>query len=235
LGIISLALIGGLAAACFAKAFAAVFLGEPRGHDAPRAHEARPSQRVAMAFLALLCLGVGLFPQVVLGIVWPAAAALAEGVGVRDVPAVGRYASWYAAVSGAGAVLLGLAMGLALLRRGLARGPSRVATWGCGYALPGPRMQYTASSFAASLLRVFRGLVHPTTRLRRAEGAFPPAPSLLTWTKDAAEAYVFRPAFVALAWPGRVTRLLHRVAVQYQVLFVIVALAALLLWKVTLG
>jgi hypothetical protein len=40
---------------------------------------------------------------------------------------------------------------------------------------------------------------------------------------------------VALAWPGRITRLLHRAAVQYQVLFVIVALAAMLLWKVTLG
>jgi hydrogenase-4 component B len=235
MGIVSLALVGGLAAACFAKAFAAVFLGEPRGHDAIEAHEARPSQRVAMAFLALLCLAIGLLPHVVLGIVWPAAAALAGGVGVSDVPAVGRFAPWYAAVSGVGALFVGLALVLALVRRGLARGPRPVATWGCGYALPGPRMQYTASSFAASLLRIFRGLVHPTTRLRRAEGAFPPAPSLLTWTKDAAETYVFRPAFVALAWPGRVTRLLHRVAVQYQVLFVIVALAALLLWKVTLG
>ena len=92
-----------------------------------------------------------------------------------------------------------------------------------------------SSSFAAPLLRVFKGLVHPTARLRRAEGSFSHAPALRTWTKDAVEAYLVRPLVLALAWPGRVTRLLHRVAVQYQVLFVIVALAGLLLWKVTLG
>ena len=74
-----------------------------------------------------------------------------------------------------------------------------------------------------------------TARIRRAEAAFPRAPSVLTWTRDAAEAYLFRPLSVALAWPGRITRLLHRVAVHYQVLFLIVALAAMLLWKVTLG
>jgi hydrogenase-4 component B len=234
-GIVSLALIGGLAAACFAKAYSAVFLGEPRGHGAGSARDAGASQRAAMGFLGLLCLAVGLLPQVALRMVWPAAAALARGIGVRDVPAVGRFVPWYASLSALGAVVVVLALVLALVRAGLVRAPRPVATWGCGYALPGPRMQYTASSFAALLLRIFKGLVHPTTRVRQAEGAFPHAPSLLTWTKDAAEAYLFRPAFVALAWPGRITRLLHRVAVQYQVLFVIVALAALLLWKVTLG
>jgi len=235
LGIVSLALIGGLAAACFAKAFAAVFLGEPRGHDAGQAPEARPSQRAAMAFLAFLCLAIGLLPQVALRLVWPAATAVAGELGVRDVPAVERFVPWYTALSTIGILVVGVALVLVLVRARFARGPRVVATWGCGYALPGPRMQYTASSFAASLIRVFKGFVHPTSRVRRAEGAFPTAPSLLTWTKDAAEAYLFRPLFLTLAWPGRATRLLHRVAVQYQVLFVIVALAALLLWKVTLG
>ncbi|MCI0549296.1 MAG: hypothetical protein L0027_18675, partial [Candidatus Rokubacteria bacterium] len=210
-------------------------LGEPRGRHGEQAHEAHASQRAAMAFLALLCLAIGLLPQAALRLVWPAAAGLAKGLGVRGVPAADRFVPWYTALAVSGAVLVLLVLLLALVRRGFARAPRAVATWGCGYALPGPRMQYTSSSFAAPLLRVFKGLVYPTTRVRRAEGAFPAAPALRTWTKDAAEAWFFRPLFVALAWPGRITRLLHRAAVQYQVLFVIVALAALLLWKVTLG
>ena len=38
--ILALALIGGLAAACFTKAFGIVFLGEPRSAHAAGAHEA---------------------------------------------------------------------------------------------------------------------------------------------------------------------------------------------------
>ena len=130
--------------------------------------------------------------------------------------------SWsWSPLSGAGAVVVLLVVVLGCVRARLVREPRTAATWGCGYAVPGPRMQYTASSFAASLLHVFHGLVRSAARVRRAEAAFPRPPSVLTWTKDAAEAYLFRPLSVALAWPGRITRLLHRVAVQYQVLFVI--------------
>jgi hydrogenase-4 component B len=234
-GILFLALIGGLAAACFAKAFGAVFLGEPRGHRGAEAHEARASQRIPMAYLALLCLGIGLLPQVALRLVWPAAAALAEAAGVRGVPSVEGLVPWYAALSAVGATVVGVVVALALVRVAVARAPGAVATWGCGYPLAGPRMQYTASSFGSPLLRLFKGLVRPTVDVRATKGIFPVAPALRTWTRDAVEAYVVRPAVRALGWPGRLTRMLHRVAVGYQVLLVIVALAALLLWKVTLA
>jgi hypothetical protein len=44
-----------------------------------------------------------------------------------------------------------------LVRRLVLRGRivRLVETWGCGYALPSPRMQYTASSFATPLLSTF--------------------------------------------------------------------------------
>ena len=50
-----LALIGGLAAACFTKAFGIVFLGEPRTAEAARAHEAGAAMRWPMVVLAGLC------------------------------------------------------------------------------------------------------------------------------------------------------------------------------------
>ena len=47
-----LALIGGLAAACFTKAFGIVFLGEPRSDEAADAHEAGAAMRWPMVVLA---------------------------------------------------------------------------------------------------------------------------------------------------------------------------------------
>ena len=54
-----LALIGGLAAACFTKAFGIVFLGEPRSRDAADAHESRPLMVAPMLLLAAGCIAVG--------------------------------------------------------------------------------------------------------------------------------------------------------------------------------
>ena len=55
-----LALIGGLAAACFTKAFGIVFLGEPRSGEAAHAHEAGAAMRWPMVVLAGLCVLIGL-------------------------------------------------------------------------------------------------------------------------------------------------------------------------------
>lgn len=60
LAIGALALIGGLAAACFTKAFGTVFLGEPRTERAAHAHEAGRAMRVPMLVLATACVLVGL-------------------------------------------------------------------------------------------------------------------------------------------------------------------------------
>lgn len=51
----ALALIGGLATACFTKAFGIVFLGEPRSRHAAEAHEAGPAMRLPMLALAAGC------------------------------------------------------------------------------------------------------------------------------------------------------------------------------------
>jgi len=142
-----LALIGGLAAACFTKAFGCVFLGEPRSAEAARGHEVGSAMRVAMVTLAGACCVVALAAPL-----WP---RVYDGAVVRLLPAElaisldGRAHAQLvlSVVCAAFWALLALVALLAwargrMLRAGqVDRGP----TWDCGYAAPTARMQYTAS------------------------------------------------------------------------------------------
>jgi hydrogenase-4 component B len=51
--------------------------------------------------------------------------------------------------------------------------PRRGLTWDCGYALPTARMQYTASSFAQTIVVLFHGVLKPHGRRPRISGLFP--------------------------------------------------------------
>jgi len=156
-------------------------------------------------------------------------------VGAPELPDPGAVAAWLGSVSRIGLSFVSLVVVLAVLSRFLVRRPSvRVATWGCGYARPSVRMQYTASSFADPLLRVFRGALYPHVEASRGRGTFPGAPASRSRTPDAAETWIFRPAFTALVRVCGLVRSVQRVPVQYQVSIVVATLALLLLWKVTL-
>jgi hydrogenase-4 component B len=156
LGVPALALIGALALACFAKVSGVVFLGHPRTAAAADAREVSRALLVPMFVLCGACLLLGVAPAFgVLAVVDVAAAIAATSPNVSDGAAVVvRDTAWVSIV--ALALLALLAAGWLLRRMVLRRRIVRlVETWGCGYALPSPRMQYTASSFAAPLLSTF--------------------------------------------------------------------------------
>jgi hydrogenase-4 component B len=234
--ILALALIGGLAAACFAKAFSATFLGVPRAATHGHAGDAAVSQRAAMGVLAAACLAVGLVPYLAVRVAWPAASALAQDLGATAATSPAAADGWLAPFAWTGAALVLLTAALAFVRRALGRraDASSVSTWGCGYARPTARMQYTASSFAAPVASIFSGLLHGRAKTTAAAGAFSAAPAVHTWTPDVPEAYVFRPSFTALTWLCARVRAFHHGAIHVRVAFVLVTLALLLLWKVAL-
>jgi hydrogenase-4 component B len=76
LGIASLALTGGLAMACFVKAFGITFLALPRSDAAARAHEAPWTMRLAMLALAASCVALGLGPTLVIPVLGTVAASV---------------------------------------------------------------------------------------------------------------------------------------------------------------
>lgn len=74
---VALALTAGLAVTCFVRVFAMSFLGIPRSADAPRAEETGKSALVAMAFLAIASLALGILPTYVIPVIDRAVAPLA--------------------------------------------------------------------------------------------------------------------------------------------------------------
>jgi formate hydrogenlyase subunit 3/multisubunit Na+/H+ antiporter MnhD subunit len=217
LGAVSLALMGGLALACFAKVFGGVFLGEPR--DAfVRAHSTPAFMIVGMLVPAGLCAGIGLLP----GLFVPLTAAGVNRVaGLSATEFAGATRTILAPaqhLSISAAVLLGIAVGLWLLRRLLLRRnipipAARVATWGCGYCMPSARMQYTSSSFAWSLIHSFRHLIWPDRRVVVPAGAFAGHSELESDTLDVAENDLFIPLFRCLSRLLRMIRTLSRTGV----------------------
>lgn len=112
----ALALIGGLALACFAKAFGVVFLGEPRSAAVQQAHEVRPIMSGPIVALAALCALIGLCPAVALRLVQPVAHSMS---GVSVMPA--DSAMMLTSLSRVTAALVALVLSLALLRSWLLR------------------------------------------------------------------------------------------------------------------
>ncbi len=190
-----LALIGALALACFAKVFGAAFLGSGRTPLAAKAHEAPPAMLVPMGVLLFCCAGIGLFP--VLSVPLLAAAAGAWGGGGGSV--LPASAAPVSVLTLAGIALLLLLAGLALLLRRLGRRAAADRTWGCGYPLPGSRMQYTAASFAQMLVGFFRWGLFPDRHGGKAEGLFPGEAAFASHTPDTVLDRLLLPLFRLVA------------------------------------
>ena len=233
--ILALALIGGLALACFAKAFGIIFLGEPRSEHVLHAHEAGLAMRLPMLFLAALCLAIGLCaPRVVLAMA-PAVGCivrmpLAETVHVLSAAALPLSGIVLCA---AGFLFLAALLGWTRLRIAGRDAPARTGTWDCGYARPTARMQYTASSFAQPLTDLFRVFLGTRRKFTPPQGALPTQPSAFhSETPDIFTERCFRPLGNGIAWLMAHPRRLQLGRVQVYVLYVALTLIALLIWYV---
>jgi hydrogenase-4 component B len=161
-----LALSAALAAACFVKAFGVTFLGRARTPAAQRAHETDRFSLAAMFFFAALCLVAGILPGLFIDAL---AAVTQELVGDRMpvqssvdwlsiVPIAESRSSYNGLLVFAFMLLSGFLAAWAIHRLAsdkLRRAPA----WDCGYPDPNPATQYTASSFAQPIRRVFGTVV----------------------------------------------------------------------------
>ncbi len=161
-----LALSAALAAACFVKAFGVTFLGRPRTPAAANAQETDGRSLAAMFALAALCLVAGVLPGIFLDALAPVVQALTgasmphqSGLAwLTIVPIAESRSSYNGLLVFVFVVLSGSIAAFAIHRLAsdrVRRGPA----WDCGYPDASPATQYTASSFAQPIRRVFGTMV----------------------------------------------------------------------------
>ncbi len=228
-----LALIGALAVACFTKAFGIVFLGEPRTRHAKDAHEVGAAMLVPEFLLAAGCVFIGLFGSSVVRSMGPLISSVTGLPLITVGQSLAQAAYSIARVGYFGALLIGVATLLSLVRA-MALTRRRVVTavtWDCGYTQPSPRMQYTASSFAQPLTEAFGMLLLTRRALTAPQGLFPQRAEFRTHTDDPYESYIFRPLFGVLSRGMAYFRPLQQGRVQLYVLYIAVTLLILLLWQ----
>jgi hydrogenase-4 component B len=229
----ALALVGGLAAACFTMAYGALTLGEPRGAASRDAKDPGDLMLWPMSLLGAACLALGLIPG-------PFARAA-----VRGASTIGRLATAEAAsavdlilaplafVGALGACALALAGLFWVLRRGLLR-DRRVETqptWGCGFSRPSPSMQYTASSYTQPLVLVFQGLLMRETEAQTPSGYWPKRAGFRSRTPDMVLDRTLSPASAIVERSLAVVRRVQHGHLQYYLMHVLVFLILLLVWK----
>ena len=232
-----LALTTALAAACFVKAFGISFLAFPRSGAAAEARESPAVMLVPQAFLAALCVGLGLFPGFVLKALGRATASL-PGLEARTDLAAGGLgmASGLESFDHVvplilGAALLGGLAAAALLtawRRVAAR---RVPTWGCGGEL-GPRTEYTATAFSKPLMMIFRAVYRPTRKVEALAEVSPYFPREVRYRasiEPTFERYAYRPLVRAVLRVAEGMKVLQAGSLHAYLAYVIALVVSLVL------
>jgi hydrogenase-4 component B len=166
-----LATIGALAVACFVKVYGAVFSGSPRTQAAADAHESPLTMLAPLVLLACGCATIGAAPRLV--------GPILDAAIVAWLPEIGQSGATLAALAPLNIIgwlslsLIGLVALLGMLIAPRLRQSSWSETWDCGYAQPTHRMQYSASSFAQTIVTMFRWVLRPRTHQPDVRGLFP--------------------------------------------------------------
>ncbi|MGB9080918.1 MAG: proton-conducting transporter membrane subunit, partial [Desulfuromonadaceae bacterium] len=226
----ALALVGGLAVACFVKVYGIVFLGAPRTETHAARHESGWQMLLPMLLLGMICISIGLAPGLVAGPLGRVSLT------VLPLPAGKSWLSLQELVPTTMITLSGVALLLLIslcalwYRRRLAGAPcSETATWGCGYQRPSPRVQYSASSFAGMLTALFAFILKPQShRPAGIAGLFPGNARFSSHVPEAVLELLYIPALKRLYARFSPVRRLQSGILQQYVLYSLITLIVLL-------
>jgi hydrogenase-4 component B len=231
--ILSLALIGGLAAACFTKVFGIVFLGEARCSSAKVAGDVPAAMLGGMGLLAALCLVIGVISPIVYPfLIHPVLTMTTTPTPAFDSAQLLSFTKTISIVLGLCAIVTA-AVGLFIKSLGAKQSPAAaIGTWDCGYCRPDPSMQYTASSFAAPIVNYFKRPLSAHQNLLKNDGFFPTKAwtfhsAVDDWILSKAYGPIFRSCdrlFASLRW------FQNGKSGQY-VLYIALTVVCLIIWK----
>lgn len=234
-----LALAGGLAAACFVKAFGVTFLGLPRSHYAKGAKEAPLSMKAGMFFLSFLVIVFGLAATGIIKLL-AQVASVASGVDISRMsfslnnftltPGAGRSA--YLSVPVLAFVLIVLAAAcFAVYMFGRAR--ERIyKTWDCGYYKLDSRNEYTATAFSKPFRIAFSFFLLPYRKTQKIRESFYHVKSFAyeTHTTLVFKKYIYDPALALVFKSAKFMRRLQPGSIHLYLSYIFITLLLLILF-----
>lgn len=222
----ALALTGGLAAACFVKAFGITFLGLPRSIRAQEAVESGSLMKAGMAILAFLVvifgIGAGLVTPLLLGI-----SRLALGIERVDIPI---YLVSVLPPAIAIALFISVVFVLAWNKLVLRRKIVRYNTWDCGYYTLDSRNEYTATAFSKPFRIAFSFFLLPYRRSQKIRDSFYHVREFTysTHTTPVFRRYFYEPLLRLVYRAAYAMRKLQPGSIHLYILYIFAALAGLL-------
>jgi len=215
---------------CFTKAFGIVFLGTERRklHDSCR--EVPFVQLLPLYFITLLIILIGVFPQIFIQLLIRPVNLFAVGGVITENPFQGRAFEALQPLSLAmwGLILLVLLVfgvrKFALSHRKVASGP----TWGCAYASPSSKLQYTAGSFVRTYGKLFHVFLTTSKDEKDVRGIFPTGGKYKTHPYDKVEKWLIDiPLKINKSFMGRFV-FLQNGKLQFYILYGIIFVLSVL-------
>jgi hydrogenase-4 component B len=222
-----LGMIGALAGACFIKVYGTVFLGSARVNFPFSVRESSVQMLIPMVILAALCILIGVAPIILSGTIDNVVATWSSSVNLQKLTLASMIPFKHLSIL---ALILAvcIAAGTFIILR-LKRNDNKVAgTWDCGYASPDNRMQYSASSFANSIIDLFRWILHPRVHRPQVGGIFPERTKMKTHVDE----FVLDRSVIPISKKiGNWFEWFHRFQqglIQHYILYILIALLIML-------
>lgn len=238
----SLVFTGGLAAACFVKAFGATFLARPRSEEAKHAKEAGWSMLVAMGILAALTLILGISSATVIASLIGVVASISFiNQASLQFPFMEfvRSRNEFSGVLSLDVVMIALVVVfvltvLVVLYVTRSRKVVFGRTWDCGTPVL-PRTEITATSFSRSLITIFQGILRPTKQTETQYHDenmryFIKSQGVKMQIGDPYRKAFYRPVHILLTFFASQARRVQTGNVNLYLLYVFVTLIVLLVW-----
>lgn len=218
-----LALIGGLAAACFNKVNSIMFLGTARVQY--EKFKISKTEYVAMILPTAACIVIGLFPapmtELVKGTIIPSGVVQQ----LRLSPEKIYFPDFMFMSMIFSALVLFIAVFFFLKNRIQKKYGKRITKpWGCGYQRLDSRMQYTASSFADELNIIPAKVLMIKKDVCPPEGIFPGPSSYHSHAEDVAEKRAVMPVYNAIFWVANRISVFGKSDVRSYIAYILVAL-----------
>jgi len=226
LGVPVLGMIGALAAACFIKVFGTVFLGSPRSSLANNVHEPAVTMRSSMVVLVIVCAIIGVFPFLIGPVLGSVIATCYSDLSIASsqlsstVPL--KTISILAGILAISITIVGVIFSTKKKKE------TTTVTWDCGYVKPSSSMQYTATSFAATIITFFKWILKPHEHRPEVAGLFPKTTRFLIHTNEIVLDRVLTPVSRHVS---RFAAWFHRFQqglIQYYILYIVITLFVLL-------